>query len=385
MCPALDDVGLVVVFGCAGAGSFSVLVPRRCGFVLPLLVVAYFASRRPRSSRSITGLARVALFAGSLRRSPATGSTARWARTRTWPRSGPGTRTVHDLGERVLQPQRRRPLRTGPPLAGGDLRRRGDDRRVAGRLSPAVGRSARRYVLADGHARARREGDRADPQGHGALPRERAAASGVARDGPLRATRGPGRNVTYTRSSLQRRDAGRTARERPEPVHEAQRSTARAGRARRQRPRSSARAGEGTTTMRVPLRPSAGHCTVSLRRRRRCGARSRARAAEHRHARARRALQLGSRTGREVRIVFDVSRCRIRAQASATISAARCAGLVEAAGRRARGRPVRADEPAGAEGDPAWRSTGSPSSHACASCRSRTPGARRGAARAGRR
>jgi len=39
----LDDVGLVVVFVCAGAGLLFLLVPRRWALVLPLLVLVYFA------------------------------------------------------------------------------------------------------------------------------------------------------------------------------------------------------------------------------------------------------------------------------------------------------------------------------------------------------
>src|SRR2546421_10991611 len=39
----LDDVGLVVVFSCAVAGLLFLLVPRRYAFVLPVLVLAYFA------------------------------------------------------------------------------------------------------------------------------------------------------------------------------------------------------------------------------------------------------------------------------------------------------------------------------------------------------
>jgi dolichyl-phosphate-mannose-protein mannosyltransferase len=39
----LDDVGLVVVFVCAGAGLLFLLVPRRYALVLPLLVLVYFS------------------------------------------------------------------------------------------------------------------------------------------------------------------------------------------------------------------------------------------------------------------------------------------------------------------------------------------------------
>ncbi len=39
----LDDVGLVVVFVCAGAGLLFLLIPRRYALVLPLLVLVYFA------------------------------------------------------------------------------------------------------------------------------------------------------------------------------------------------------------------------------------------------------------------------------------------------------------------------------------------------------
>jgi hypothetical protein len=39
----LDDVGLVVVFVCAGAGLLFLLIPKRYALVLPLLVLVYFA------------------------------------------------------------------------------------------------------------------------------------------------------------------------------------------------------------------------------------------------------------------------------------------------------------------------------------------------------
>ena len=86
-----------------------------------------------------------------------------------------------------------------------------------------------------------------------------------------------------------------------------------------------------------------------------------------------------------MRIALDVSPLsHPRDRASATTSSARSQGLLEAAGRRARGRRVRADEPTRAEAGSATRSPACRSRRGRWCCRSRTRSGWAGAARGGR-
>ena len=85
-----------------------------------------------------------------------------------------------------------------------------------------------------------------------------------------------------------------------------------------------------------------------------------------------------------MRIAFDVSPLSHPRSGIGTYLRGSLAGLAEAAARRARDRRLRADEPAGQEGDPGGAGRDPGRRLAPASCRSRTSGGRAGAGSGGR-
>ena len=192
-----------------------------------------------------------------------------------------------------------------------------------------------------------------------------------------------GRDVHALR--LHGRDAGRAAAERPEPVHEAER---RHGRERR-RARASARSyvvpcrRERRAARAALARPRAAAPFASGRATSPCPRSCSARRTRTRASSA--CTSTASRTSLRVRIVVRRLAAVASARRDRPLSPRLAGGARRGGGRRARDRPVRADEPAGHESDPRGAGRDPRSSRACASCRSRTPGGRPGAAPAGRR
>ncbi len=333
----LDDVGLVVVFVCAGAGLLFLLIPRRYALVLPLLVLVYFAvsqasiqaKHHQQSLESLYG----GISAPPLHRDwidRTVGSNAHVAAVWT------GNTDKFTIWENeIFNRSVGTVYATGPPLPGDlsetpvtisrCLRRH----RRPGRPCDSRPLRARRHL-----APARGEGDRAGrEQADGALPRERAPAPGLAHDRRLRRyVVGQERDIHALR--LQGRKRARPAAERPEPVHAAKH------RARHERLRLEQAGARGDHRARERDRERA-HSALSRGRRslqgevhgrepRRPGGRPRP--AEHGHARARRALQPLHVPAPGVRIVFDVSPLSHPRAGIGRYLRGSLAGLVDAAG-----------------------------------------------------
>ena len=258
---------------------------------------------------------------------------------------------------------------TARPTPGGDRRAAGRGR-PSGRVpcgTPTVAPSgpatssptARSSPNAVAVARDPRARDDGVEGRRAARPREDDASTGIY---PNDTWSGPARHLDAR--ALPRRLADRLALGRRAAASRRQhRSTASTGEQRPRRPEP------GRDAARPARRRADG--TLHGRVRRRADRRpERGDPGQHRRPRARGALQRVRL--RAVRIAFDVSPLSHPPTGVGNYIRGSLAGLLEAAGRRARGRRVRADEPARARRGSGRRSTGSTSSCARGRCPPRT-------------
>jgi hypothetical protein len=264
----LDDVGLVVVFVCAAAGLLFLLVPRRWGLVLPLLVLVYFsvsqaaiqARHHRQSLESLYG----GISAPPLARDwidRTVGSHANVAAIWTG-HTDKFTIWENEIFNRSVGTV----YATGPPLPGDLAETPVEISRVSGRLT-ANGRPVHAdYALADSSLELNGTVLAQDPNKGMVLYRV---------DGPLRQVSHvtgvypdtwSGRDVTYTRFDCKggtvvvqlQSDANLFTR--PNAVT----AVSGAGTPARALVRTAVPV-SGTTNMRVPLRPQGGRCTVRFR------------------------------------------------------------------------------------------------------------------------
>ena len=284
----------------------------------------------------------------------ATGSTARSGANADVAAIWTGnTDKLHDLGERVLQPERRHGLRHGRAAAGRAVGDAADGRPAAGLDAPA-GRQAsrplraRRRLLA-----ARREGGRAGrEQGDVPLPARGPLRQSSCVDRPLPAGHVVRQERVIHAPRLPRRNASPSSCRATRAVQEPNTFSPAASARQRARASSPCPRSETANAARPARRRPTDRCSVRLHRREPGRARRSSRtAAEHRHARARRPLQPLHLPAPSVRIAFDVSPLSHPRAGIGNYLRGSLAGLVGGGRRRARDRRLRADEPAGPESD----------------------------------
>ena len=260
----LDDVGLVVVFSCAVAALLFLFVPRRYGLVLPLLVLAYFATQQQAIDAKHRQQSELSLFGGITAKhrdwiDRKVGSDAKVAAIWT------GNTDKFTIWENEIFNRSVGTIyRTGASLPGDlDETAVTIDRGTGFLLGPDRSPIRSRYVLTDGSLALQGEPIAEDVKKGMILYRLNGAARQISRvEGLWPQDTWSKRTVTYTRLACTGGSLAVELQSDSESLRGPNRVVARTGGAvvgAVSVPR------EGTARLRVPLRPVAGRCIVAFR------------------------------------------------------------------------------------------------------------------------
>jgi hypothetical protein len=262
----LDDVGLVVVFVCAAAGLLFLLVPRRWGFVLPLVVVVYFAVSQASIQSKHHQQSLESLF-GGISSPPLprnwidrkVGSNAKVAAIWT------GNTDKFTIWENeIFNRSVGTVYATGPPLPGDLPETPVTISRVSGKLLAGGLPIRARYALADRTLELEGKAIAQDPNKGMVLYRVNGPLRQASHVTGVYGDTWSGKNVTYTRFDCKGGTLAVQLQSDPNLFTRPNMVTAASGGARM--PVSAlvhvAVPVRGTTSMRIPLFPAAGRCTV---------------------------------------------------------------------------------------------------------------------------
>ncbi len=257
----LDDVGLVVVFVCAGAGLLFLLIPRRYAMVLPVLVLVYFAVSQASIQAKHQHQSLESLF-GGISSPPLhldwidrkVGSGAKVAVVWTG-NTDKFTIWENEIFNRSLGTV----YTTGPPLPGDLAETPVTINRASGKLTDPEGRPVvARYVLTDRSLALQGKVVAEDPNKGMLLYRVNGPLRQAARITGVYGDTWSGKDVTYTRFDC--KGGTLTAQLQSDPNLFKRPNSVIATSA-----GSTVRAlvpASGTALLRVPLHPVAGRCTV---------------------------------------------------------------------------------------------------------------------------
>jgi hypothetical protein len=265
----LDDVGLTVVFVAAGLGLLFLLVPRRYAFVLPLLVLAFFAVSQASIQAKHHQQSLESLFGGIA--SPplhrdwidrAVGTNANVAAVWT------GNTDKFTIWENeIFNRSVGTVYATGPPLPGDLAETPVTISRTTGKLTDPEGRPVTApYVLADTTLALNGTPIARDPSKGMVLYRMNGPLRQVARVTGVYGDTWSGKDVTYTRFDC--KGGTLTARLQSDPNLFTEPNSVVATSGEQSSGRVVARTlvpVSGTTLMRVPLRSAGDRCTVRFR------------------------------------------------------------------------------------------------------------------------